>query len=163
PRKLNMRVYVGKVDWIIDAQSRHTVSYRGTLSNNDQTQTVAPFPGQDAASQLLSNNRGFGARYTAVLTPSAINVVNVGLTRIGVENTGTTGPGLTIQNITSPQNFAARARSRISPNWNFTDDFTWTKSRHTLETGINFRFVDNNLISYANAWPTFSGAHLFLQ
>ncbi len=163
PVSLDLRVYVSKFDWIVDSHGRHTVSFRGTISNQGQTRTAAPFPAQPAASQLLADNRGFGTRYTALLSPSLVNVANIGLTRIGYGYTGTSGFGLTLEDLTSLSNFGARARNRINPTWNVTDDLTWTKGTHTIEGGFNFRFIDNRISDFLNSWPTYSGLHLDLQ
>ena len=159
PNKLDSRVYVAKFDWIIDSQARNTVSFRGTLSNNNQTNLVAQLPGQDAASQLLSDNRGFSTRYTSMITPSLVNVATVGLSRIGYGITGTSGTGFTPgDDVAQFNNFGANARpsSRINPTWNVSDDITWTKGAHTVTAGFVFRNFNNNLASYANSWPNYS-------
>ena len=53
------------------------------------------------------------------------------------------------------QNYAARAASRILPVNNIVDNLTWTKGKHTITTGINFRFMTNNRDSYANSYPSY--------
>jgi hypothetical protein len=158
PVKLDYRTYVGRFDYILDAQGKHALSFRGTLSNQGQTQTAAQLPGQSAAQQILADNRGFGLRYTATLTPSLVNVANVGLTRIGYANTGTIGTGLTFGNISSVYNYnnSARPNNRINPTWNVGDDVTWTKGSHTITGGFNFRFIDNSLVNYSNSYPNYS-------
>ncbi len=155
PDKLDYRTYVGRFDWVIDSQAKHTVSFRGTLSNQNQTNVPAQFPGQAAASQLLADNRGFGARYTAVLAPNVTNVANIGLTRIGYGSTGASGTALSFGDISSLQNYT-RANNRINPTWNFNDDVTWVKGSHTIQAGINFRWINNNLSNFANSWPSYS-------
>lgn len=157
PIKLDYRTYVGKFDWLVDSAGKHTVSFRGTLSNNGETKTAAQFPGQDAASQLLSDNRGFGIRYTAILAPSLTNTANVGLNRIGFVQTGSTDPSFSLGAISTTQNFA-RASSRINPVWNLSDDLNWIKGSHTITGGLNFRFIDNRVLNYSNSYPSYSMA-----
>ncbi|HKD09787.1 MAG TPA: carboxypeptidase-like regulatory domain-containing protein [Bryobacteraceae bacterium] len=154
PVKLDYRTYVGRFDWLVDSAGKHTVSFRGTLSNNGSTQTVAQFPGQDPASTLLSDNRGFGVRYTAVLTSSLVNTANMGVTRIGYGATGATAPSITIGAGSTLQSFT-RGSSRINPTWNFNDDLNWVKGRHTVTGGINLRWIDNNVSSFGNAYPSY--------
>lgn len=158
PVKLDYRTYVGKFDWVVDQAGKHVVSFRGTLSNQGQTNVASQLPGQDAASQILSDNRGFGIRYTSALTPNITNVANLGLTRIGYGATGTTGPGLSFGVISSLQNFtnSARPSGRINPTWNLTDDLTWVKGTHTFGGGVNIRWIDNRILNYNSAWQSYS-------
>ncbi|MBV8819053.1 MAG: carboxypeptidase regulatory-like domain-containing protein, partial [Acidobacteriaceae bacterium] len=41
PVKLDYRTYVGRFDWMVDNAGKHTVSFRGTLSNNGETSVPA--------------------------------------------------------------------------------------------------------------------------
>ncbi|HVW84986.1 MAG TPA: TonB-dependent receptor [Bryobacteraceae bacterium] len=157
PVKLDYRTYVGKFDWVVDSAAKHTVSFRGTLSNNGETNQngLSEFPGEASASQILSDNRGFGIRYTALLTPSLTNTANVGVTRIGYGLTGSNDPSLTFGGLAGLENFV-RGTGRINPTWNFSDDVNWVKGRHTITTGVNLRWIDNNLASYSNSYPSYS-------
>ncbi len=155
PNKLDNRVYVAKFDWIVDSAAKNVVSFRGTLSNEGNTNAVAQFPGQAAASNLLSDNRGFSARYTSTITPALVNVATVGLSRIGYGITGTTGTGLYLGDVSSLYNYNERPNSRINPTWNVADDITWTKGSHTVTAGLNFRNINNNLSTYANSYPNY--------
>lgn len=156
PVKVDYRTYVGNFTWNVDAAGKHSVSFRGTLSNFQQTLTPAQYPGQTSAQDLFSNNRGFAARYTAVLSPTLVNVANFGLTRIGFQNSGPAGPSLTFGPINPTSNFSNRALARVNPVYNITDNLTWTKSNHTVNGGANLLLVDNTLSNYQNSYPTYS-------
>ncbi len=156
PNKLDNRVYVGRVDYILDEQAKHTLSFRGTLSNEQQTLIPAQFPGQADASALFADNRGFSVRYTAAITPTLVNVATVGLTRVGYSNSGTQGNAFNLGGLDTYQNFSARPFLRINPTLNAADDLTWTKSTHTVAAGFNFRNIDNRLSSYSNSYPSYS-------
>ncbi|HEY3835883.1 MAG TPA: TonB-dependent receptor, partial [Bryobacteraceae bacterium] len=156
PVKLDYRTYVARTDWNVDSANKHVVSFRGTLSNFNETSTPAQFPGQDAASLLLQDNRGFSIRYTAILSSNLTNTATAGVTRIGYTQTGATGPSFALGAIASLQNYSIRPSTRINPTWNFNDDLNWVKGRHTVSMGVNFRWIDNNLDSYANSWPSYS-------
>jgi len=163
PYKRDDRAWVGKMDFNIDKSAMHTVAVRGTLTDNvrDDTANLAQFPGQEAASKLLENHKGISARYTGVFTPTLVNVFNYGLTRLGSQQSGVKGSSVTF----TPSNFQAfpRAIVRIQPTHNVTNDTTWTKGAHSVQFGINFRFVtndrqqDNNYPSYSYGRNTLKG------
>ncbi len=155
PVKLDYRTYVGRFDWVVDPAGKHTVSFRGTLSNEDQTQTPAQVPGQAAAAQLQQDPKGFSLRHTALLTPTMTNTASIGVTRIGFASTGATSPSLTLGAVSTLQSFV-RGSSRINPTWKFADDFNWVKGRHTVTAGANLRWIDNRLEGYGNSYPSYS-------
>ncbi len=93
--------------------------------------------------------------YTSSITPTLNNTARVGLTRVGFERTGATGPSLSFGLATSLQNFT-RAQGRINPTWNYSDDLSWIKGKHTVQTGFNIRFIDNRILTYGNSFPSYS-------
>ena len=78
----------------MDSAGKHILSLRGSLAGNNQVLTPQSFPGQPINNVQLNNSRGISALYTAVLTPSMVNVAAFGLTRIGLNQTGPSGHGL---------------------------------------------------------------------
>jgi hypothetical protein len=156
PVKLDYSTYVTRMDWNVDNAGKHTVSFRGTLSNDNETATAAQFVGQNAASSLLQDNRGFSVRYTTVISPTMTNSANVGVTRIGYSQTGASGASFTLGPLATAQNYSIRPSTRINPTWNFNDEFTWIKGRNTVTAGVNLRWLDNNLNSFSNSYPSYS-------
>jgi hypothetical protein len=158
PFRQDDKAYVAKFDFNLDSAGKHTVSWRGTLADNAQDVQVAQFPGQDPASKLLNNSRGFGSRYTSVLRANLVNVVSVGLTRLGLEQSGTVGPNVAFDGIDAQQNFSAAARGfgRRIPTWNVANDLTWTKGTHTVQGGVNFRFIRFDRKSFLNSFPSYT-------
>ncbi len=156
PQKLDNRAYVGKMDFNIDKAGRHTVSVRGTLNGAKQDTTLAQLPGQEAAVRTIDNSRGLGLRYTSVITPQIVNVVNYGYTRIGLSGTGSNDVIPTFY-VASPVNVAnaARPSQRISPTTNIVDDLNWSKGAHTIQFGVNLRFIENDRVSFNNL-PNYS-------
>jgi hypothetical protein len=159
PSRLDNRAYVGKMDFILDGAGKHTLSIRGTLSNSNQDQpdALAQFPGQQSASEILNNSKGISASYTAIITPSLINNLTFGYTRQGLAHSGTVGDALQFFPIDPLQNYNAdaRANGRILPVYNIVDSLTWTKGKHTITGGINFRIMTNNRFSYAQSYPSY--------
>lgn len=156
PDNLTNNSYVGKMDFHLDQAGKHTLSIRGSLAGNNEVLTPESFPGEPTNNTLLNNSRGLAAVLTSVLSPTTVNVVSWGLTRIGLNQTGPTGSAFTLNDIDSLVNYTNRPYIRISPTNNVNDDFTWTHGTHTVTAGINFRFVRNGYTNWANAWPTYS-------
>jgi len=153
PQTLDNHAMVGRMDYNIDSAGRHTVMARGTLNGAGQDTTLASFPGQAAASRTLDNSRGLAFRYTAVLTPHLVNALNYGYTRLGTAATGnsTVVPSVGFTTLQA----TPRASQRVAPTSNITDDLTWTKGRHTIQAGINFRIWESDRISFNNL-PSYS-------
>jgi hypothetical protein len=158
PDHLNDMAWVAKLDYKLDSAGKHNLSFRGTLQHNTQDQILAQFPGQSPASVERDNGKGMSARYTAILSSSLINTFSYGLTRLGQEFSGIAGTAFQFEpTALSPlQNWSARAKGRTNPLNNFLDDVTWTRGRHTITTGLNFRFNRNNISSFTNSYPLYS-------
>jgi hypothetical protein len=140
----------------------HNLSVRGTLADNLSDDVLAQYPGDDPTSRLLNNSRGFSTVYTAVVTPTVINTLTFGITRIGLERTGAQGAAFTLDNIDQPINYT-RGFTRIAPTYNIADDVAWTKGQHNIAAGANIRFVRNNRVNYQNAFPGYSFSRGTLQ
>lgn len=156
PFKENDKAYVAKLDYVVT--STQSLSVRGTLAGNSQDAIVAQFPGQDPAARLLNNSRGISAVYNAQIKPNLINTFTFGLTRIGLNQAGSTGYTYAFDSISTLNNYSSAARGfvRIAPTYNYVDDLNWIKGRHTIAAGVNFRMIRNDKASYANAYPAFS-------
>jgi hypothetical protein len=160
PNALDNHAQVGRLDYNIDPAGKHTLMVRGTLNgaSHDGTGTttisnLAQLPGQAAASRILDNSRGLAFRYTAVLTSHLVNVATYGYTRLGTATTGnqTVVPKLFFDTLEP----TARASTRVAPTTNVSDDLTWTKGRHTMEYGINLRYMENDRLAFNNV-PNYS-------
>jgi hypothetical protein len=155
PSHRNDRAIVGKLDFHIDSAGKHTVSVRGTLADNTGDQILAQFPGQPPASVLRDTSKGLSAQYTAILKPNLINVFNLGFTRFSPALSGVTGPVLFMNPIDSLQNYNARPVGQRLPTLNPTDDVTWTRGKHTITAGFNFRLIHNNTSQFTNSFPRY--------
>ena len=155
PFKENDKAYVAKMDFILT--SKQTLAVRGTLAGNSQDVIVAQLPGQSPAAVLLNNSRGLSAVHTAVLRSNLINTFTFGLTRVGLNQTGTTGVGYQFDTIDNPLNYTSAARGfvRIAPVYNLADDMSWTKGRHTVGAGANIRIIRNARSAYTNSFPSY--------
>ncbi|HTA45982.1 MAG TPA: TonB-dependent receptor [Bryobacteraceae bacterium] len=158
PDHLTNMAWVAKLDYKLDTAGKHTISLRGTLQDNTQDQVLAQFPGQAPASTERDNSKGVSARYTWIVNPNLINSFSYGLTRLGQEFSGVTGTAFQFEpTALSPlENWSARPKGRTNPLHNFIDDVTWTKGKHTVTTGLNFRLNTNNISAYTNSYPLYS-------
>ncbi len=158
PDHLNNMSWVAKLDYKLDDAGKHNLSLRGTLGDNTQDQILAQFPGQSPASTERDNNKGLSAHYTAILTPTLINSFTYGITRLGQEFSGVSGTGLQFEPtaLSQLENWQARAKGRTNPLNNFVDDVTWTKGRHTITTGLNFRYNKNYVSAFTNSFPLYA-------
>jgi hypothetical protein len=153
PKHLDYRTLVGKMNVNLDTAGRHILAVRGTYMDNAEDGTLAQFPGESAVSKSLENSRGIATTYTAVLSPTLINVFNYGLTRLGTQDSGVGGSSVSFSTaLLAP---FPRASVRISPTHNIVDDITWVKGKHSMQFGLNFRFIKNDRIAYNN-YPSYS-------
>ncbi len=153
PNTLDNHAQVARMDYNIDSAGKHTLMLRGTLNGAGNDSTLAQFPGQAAASRTLDNSRGISARYTAVFTPRLVNALTYGYTRLGNASTGNSDVlpsfGFTTLEATP------RAADRVSPTTNVADDLTWVKGRHSVQFGVNMRFIENDRLAFNNE-PSYS-------
>ena len=156
PLDLDQSAYVARMDFNIDQARKHTLSVRGTLNSASQDLLAAQFPGSQPSQLLLDNSKGMSANYTWLAKPTLINVATFGITRLGLNESGTLGTALTFQGITSPANYNVRPSIQIMPTYNYADDLTWTKGSHTITAGIDFRFIRNTHTNFANSFASYS-------
>jgi hypothetical protein len=149
---------VGRIDVHLDRAAKHTLMVRGTLAHNtddDPILGLAQFPGQQPASTLRDNSKGFAVQYAAVLRTNLINVLNVSYTRLSHDLSGATGPVLFQTSIDPLQNPFARPLAQTLPTLSPTDDVTWTKGPHTIVAGFSARIIHNNTTSFANTFSRY--------
>ncbi|MDX2269993.1 MAG: TonB-dependent receptor [Bryobacter sp.] len=154
PFRQDDKAYVARFDFRLDNDGKHNLYWRGTLADNKRDQVVAQFPGQAPAAENLNNSRGFGASYTGVVTPSLTHQASLNLTRQGLEQSGSQTTALNFAGLSNIENYT-RGFGRVLPTWQFTDDLTWLKGKHTIQGGINFRWITNNRFSYSPSFPTY--------
>lgn len=151
--KRKFDTYIARIDYNLTANGRHTLFWRGNLQNDNQG-GAPQFPGQPPSSVLLDDSKGFAAGYTAVLSPNKVNTFRWGFTRQAGANSGISQqPEVTLAGLDSPVSFSRSNQFRV-PVHNLVDDFSWTKSSHTLQFGANMRFIDNFRSNYYNSFPS---------
>lgn len=145
--------YIARLDYNLN--TRNILFWRGNLMN-DAEPGSPQFPGQPAASSLLTNNKGFAVGYTAILRPTLISNFRWGFTRQGGSNSGaSTDPAVNLQGLDSPTAFSRTTAFRIPVN-NFVEDVAWTRGNHSFSFGTNLRVIHDARVSTANSFPSAS-------
>ena len=155
PTSLDNNAFIARIDYHLTADGKHTLFWRGALQNLDNPQ--APFlPGLAPDQTVTDHSKGFVVGYTAILSATMVNTLHWGFTR---QSTGIVG------NSNQPWNVfygldqgIVYSHSAQTPVHNFLDDFSWTKGRHTLQTGGNVGFARNPRLSYEHSFSLGKGA-----
>jgi len=156
PVQTSNNVYIGRIDYNLTKDGRHSIFWRGSLQGLKTDLTPAQFPGESAASQLLNNSRGYAIQYQGQLTSNLINTARYGFTRLGVAQSGTVGGSFSVRSFDNVLNFGARPVQRAVPVHEINDDVSWIKGKHTLQMGGVLRLVTNDRISQASSFPAYS-------
>ncbi len=140
--------YLLKLDYKITPNGNHSLFLRGNLQN-DHESLPPQFPGLSANDFLTNNSKGIAVGYTALLTNTFINNFRYAFIRQGVGDSGLNNqPFNRLRNLSDVQGLTPSILSNV-PVQNFIDDVSWTKGRHTIQFGTNWRLIHNNRQSNA--------------
>lgn len=153
PESTKNNIYTSRLDYILTRNGHHTIFAKGVLQGLKTDLTAPQFPGGSAASQLLNNSRGIAVQYQGQFTPNIINTVRYGLTRIGVQQSGTVGAEFNVRGFTNIAPFTSRPEGRTVPVHEVNDDLSWTRGKHTFGFGGAVYFVRNHNINDINSFP----------
>ena len=158
--------YVAKIDYVINDKNR--VFARGQLQNDNEG-SAPQFPGMAPNQVDLNNSKGIALGWDSTISNSLISSTRAGLTRQGLETSGSGNYAITsFRGLSDPVGLV-RSFRRFSPTYNFTQDFTWTRAKHNIQFGGSIRVFQNDRANYANSffsstinssWMTGSGAVL---
>ena len=144
--------YIARIDWNATASGKHTLFWRGNLQN-DSEPTAPAFPGQPPQTTTLTNNKGFAAGYTWLISSRIVNDLRYGLTRQGVDTAGAASqPIIYFSEVAQPVS-PDYSTSFIIPVQNVVDNLSWTRHDHNLAFGTDLRFIDDQRSSNAQSFP----------
>ncbi len=152
PAPASLNTYIAKVDYALS--SRNWLFVRGNLQN-DSLLGAPQFPGQPASSNNSSDSKGLAVGLNSALSTNLMNSLRYSYIRQGYASYGI-GQG-SYANFYGMSTIDAQTRTTIVdvPVHNLVDDLTWTKGRHTLQFGANYRLIhnenDSNALSYNSA------------
>jgi hypothetical protein len=158
PAPLQQNTNIARIDY--NVSPRQTLFVRGNLQSDNQS-TPLQFPGLPAPSKVYGNNKGIAAGDIWSINDHMINNARYGLVRLGNTSRGTadfTKPYVSFSGFDTLQAETTTSTYAVTTN-NFSDDFTYTKGRHTIQVGTNLSWISNGqyfdapLLSYANVSP----------
>lgn len=150
PQRLNTSI--ARVDFV--PSDKHRIFVRGNFQK-DTTDDVEQFPGQGPRYVTEDNSKGLTAGDTWAISPNLINDIRYGFVRQGFAKRGV-GSGDYVD-FRFLDDATAETRTTITsiPVNNVVDNLSWTKGKHTLEFGGNWRLIHQNhnsdQVSYNNA------------
>jgi hypothetical protein len=146
PTRLN--TYIVKLDYKITADGNHALFVRGNLQN-DNTKNPPQFPGLPPNDILTNNSKGIAAGYTWIVRNNLINNFRYAFIRQGLGDSGLNSQDyVTLRGLDDTIGLTPTILTNV-PVHNFIDDVSWTKNRHTIEFGTNWRLIHNNRQSNA--------------
>ncbi len=173
PNPTRLNTTIARLDYNITKSGTQRLFLRGNYQT-DKTLQPPQFPGQEAINTIRDTSRALAAGYTAVLSNTLVNNFRFGLTRQSQENAGIeNGPNISFRylddlhpSVNSLSPSTSFTQNFQIPVYNWTDDLSWSKGKHTLQFGTNIRYIMNNRatdianINYASTNPNYlpSGA-----
>lgn len=140
PSKLD--TYVAKFDYNLTQSATQRLFARLGLQN-DHFNGAQWFPGQPPATVNTNNSKGVVTGYTWTISPAKVNNLHYGFIRQGVGNNGSSQQQFVfLRGLATPVS-DTRSTNVVVPVHNLTDDFSWTKGKHTLQFGGNWRLINN--------------------
>jgi hypothetical protein len=143
--------YIARFDYVLT--SKQTLFWRGNLQGDHQSH-APQFPGQPPAVTELDNSKGFAIGYSAVLSPTKVNVLHYGFTRQSGGKAGISDqPQVTLSGLSDPVAFTRTSVFHV-PVQDLNDNFSWSRGNHSLQFGGYFRFIGNYSSSGQNSFPS---------
>ena len=166
PQSLNTAI--AKIDYNLNRSGTQRLFVRGNYQW-DTLDQAPQFPGQPPNNVTRDTSRAIAAGYSAMIGTNIINNLRFGLTRQAQDNLGNANlPIVTfrflddlhpsVQSVSPTQSFT---RKFHIPVYNWLDDLSWNKGKHTLQFGTNIRRITNSRsanianINYASTNPLY--------
>ena len=155
PLNTDNHIWTTRLDFNLTRNGKHTLYWRGTLANIKTSLAPAQLPGEDTASTLRNNTKGFALGYTTQFTDTLINTVRYGLTRLGISESGSPGAAFSVRSFSDVRDFSYRPLARQIPIHDIKDDLTWIKGTHSFQLGGSLIFTRAHRESFNLSYPQF--------
>jgi hypothetical protein len=154
PNPTRKNTTIAKIDYNLNHTGTHRLFIRGNYQT-DKTAQPPEFPGMKPNNLIRDTSRAIAAGYSAELSNTLTNSFRFGLTRQSQDNLGIeNGPNVNFRyfddlhtsinsNESSPNVQSYTLKFHI-PVYNWLDDASWTKGKHTLQFGTNIRRITNS-------------------
>jgi hypothetical protein len=138
PAPLNNATSTVRFDF--DLWNAHRIFARGNLQQDNSAADVS-FPGAPPSSQTFDNSRGLAAGDIWSISPRLTNDLRYGLTRPGSAIRGDINSPYVSFGTLTPLAAYTTSQVAITLMHNIVDDITYTRGRHTIQAGANYRLV----------------------
>src|SRR5579859_6886360 len=152
PNPITLTTYIARVDYSLS--DRHHLFGRGNLQDDSNSAPPA-FPGQTPSYLTRDNTKGFAVGEIWTINQNLVNNVRLGFSRQGLSHRGAaTQPFVSLASVSNPTSETYSTLIHV-PSINLVDDLSWTKGKHNLQFGINYRLIhsvtDTNAYSFNSA------------
>lgn len=144
PNPATLNTYIAKVDY--QATARQRLFLRGNLQG-DRSSLAPQFPGDPPSASLVSTSKGIAVGHTWTIRSTLINDFRYGYIRQALNNVGAGNNSFSDFVGISPLTAENTTTLLTVPVHNLVDDLTWVKGKHTLQFGVNYRLIHNNVSS----------------
>src|SRR5271157_3105440 len=150
PNPTRLNTTIAKIDYNLNRTGTHRLFIRGNYQT-DKTSQPPQFPGMKPNNLIRDTSRAIAVGYSATFSNNLVNSFRFGLTRQSQDNLGIeSGPLVTFRyiddlhpSVGSSSPSTSFTRKFHIPVYNWLDDVTWTRGRHTLQFGANIRRITN--------------------
>ena len=149
PKTLNTTIV--RLDY--NASSKHRIFARGNLQK-DTTGGTEQFPGQGPRSVLIDNSKGMTFGDTWTISSNMVNDIRYGYIRQGFGNSGVGSGDYVDFRFIATATAETRSTITIVPVNNIVDNLNWTKGKHSIQVGANWRLVHQNHDSNLNSFTS---------
>jgi len=138
PTHLSTTIF--KLDYALSA--KHRLFARGNLQD-DHTLAAESFPGNPPSSKTFNGTRGLAAGDIWIISPSIVNNLRYGFSRPSTSTSGNI-TGQYVSFSITPLASNSTSSTSILKMHNIVDDITWTKGKHNLQAGVDYRAIFDN-------------------
>ena len=148
PTPVRLNSHVLKLDYTLT--SKQSIFLRMNLISDSQALAQA-YP-DTITPQVWSHPRGIAAGHTWTIGNNWVNSFRYGFTRQAFTQGGdSTGNDIAFRFVFFPNN-QTHTLERVTPVHNITDDVSWIHGNHTFQFGLNFRKINNERVTFQNAF-----------
>jgi hypothetical protein len=149
PNKLD--TYVAKFDANLNSTGTQRLFVRLGLQNDHGSQ-APQFPGSPPAVVTTNNSKGIIGGYTWTIDSTRVNNLRYGYIRQGVGNDGAGDTSIVYLRGLDPLTTDKRSTNYVVPVSNLADDFSWSRGKHTISFGVNWRNINDEIASNTNSF-----------
>ena len=151
PSPQSLITNIARIDY--NLSNKQVLFVRGNMQT-DNLLLPEQFPGGPSNASTYSNSKGIAAGHIWTITNSLTNNFRYGYIRQNQAVRGATNqPYVSFDAVTNLTSTNTSTINKV-PLHNIIDDMTWVKGRHTIQFGVNDRFISNYRYADFTLYPT---------